>query len=463
MKLLHKSLRIYLLFSVIIFAASIPVFYFLVQDLWIEDVDESLIYQKDKIITGIGSSDFDSTTIGGFTDIASKLDLGISIVPLTTIQPDQDTIYYNELPRSKFSRDQKANTQAERNSIPKGGVFNKNGINFFDNTNSHEEPYRELRSFVHIKNQYYKILIRKDLVESADLIQSIVITEAFLFLLLLVGILLLNSYFSKKTWLPFYHLVNQLKSFKIEKGQVFKTQKSDIDEFEELNKSVLILTENNIKVFKSQNEFTENAAHETQTPLAVIKNQIDLLAQDENLSQEQAEIINRIDKNIRFITKLNRNLLLLSKIENVQFDRTEEVDLSSIVTEIIDIFNEQAELKGIKLILNLNSKPIIQSNSYLVHALISNLLKNAIKYNIPEGYIEIRLNDDSFLISNSGVNRALPKDAIFERFFKKSDQTESSGLGLAIAKQISNLLDFDLKYEFKKENDHVFSINFRLS
>lgn len=430
MKLLHKSLRIYLLFSVIIFAASIPVFYFLVQNLWITDVDESLIFQKEKIISGIGSSDLDSAAIGGFTDIASTLDLGISIIHLSTAQPDRDSIYYNI---------------------------------FYDKTRTHEEPFRELKSVVTINGQYYKILVRKDLVENADLIRSIVIAEAILFLLLLGGILALNSYFSKKTWLPFYHLVNQLKSFKIETGQVFKTQKSDIDEFEELNRSVLILTENNIKVYNSQKEFTENAAHETQTPLAVIKNQIDLLAQNENLSQEQAEIIERIDKNIRFITKLNRNLLLLSKIENVQFDRSEEVDLSSIVTEIIDIFNEQIELKGIQLVLNLNCRPVIQSNSYLVHSLISNLLKNAIKYNIPKGYVEIRLNDDSLMISNSGVNYELQKDHIFERFYKKSDQAESSGLGLAIAKQICNLLDFGLKYEFIKENIHRFSIDFRLS
>lgn len=430
MKLLHKSTRIYLLFSVIVFTASIPVFYFLVQNLWITDVDESLIFQKEKIISGISSSDLDSATISGFTDIATTLDLGISINQISTARPDKDTIYYNT---------------------------------FYDKTRTHEEPFRELKSFVSINGQYYKILIRKDLVENADLIRSIVIAEAILFLLLLAGIMVLNSYFSKKTWLPFYYLVNQLKTFKIETGQIFKTQKSDIDEFEELNRSVLILTENNIKVYHSQKEFTENAAHETQTPLAVIKNQIDLLAQNENLSQEQAEIIERIDKNIRFVTKLNRNLLLLSKIENVQFDRSEEVDLCSNVNEIIGIFNEQIELKDIQLILNLTSRPVIQSNSFLVHSLISNLLKNAIKYNFPKGFIKISLNDDSFLISNSGVNHALPKDQIFERFYKKNNQDESSGLGLAIAKQICILLDFKLKYDFEKENHHLFSVVFRIS
>ena len=430
MKLLHKSMRIYLFFSVIIFAASVPVFYFLVQDLWIQDVDESLIFQKEKIISGIGSSKFDSTTISDFTNIASKLDLGITIDPLPLSQQERDSVYYNS---------------------------------FYDNTRTHVEPFRELKSIVKIDNQFYRILIRKDLVENADLIQSIVIAEALLFLLLLTGILLLNSYFSKKTWRPFYHLINQLKSFEIDKGQVFITEKSDIDEFEELNRSVLQLTENNIKVFNSQKEFTENAAHETQTPLSVIKNQVDLLAQNENLSLEQADIIERIDKNIRYMTKLNRNLLLLSKIENVQFDRSEVVDIHSIVKEVIDTFYEQIELKGIKLTVGLSSQPNLQSNSHLVHSLISNLLKNAIKYNITNGYIDISLSGNSFLILNSGVNHSLPSDQIFERFYKKSDLAESSGLGLAIAKRICNLLEFDLKYEFKPGNIHLFVVNFKIS
>ena len=430
MKLLHKSLRIYLFFSVIIFAASVPVFYFLVQDLWIQDVDESLIYQKEKIIAGIGSSKFDLATISNFTGMASKLDLGISVDPLPSAQQERDSVYYKS---------------------------------FYDDTRTHVEPFRELRSFVKINCQYYQILIRKDLVENADLIRSIVIAEALLFLLLLAGILLLNSYFSKRTWLPFYNLINQLKYFKIEMGQTFVAEKSDVDEFEELNRSVLQLTENSSRVYNSQKEFTENAAHETQTPLAVIKNQIDLLAQDKNLSLEQADIIERIDKNIRFMTKLNRNLLLLSKIENVQFDRSEEVDVDSVVQEVIDTFSEQIELKGIKLVLKLNCQPILSSNSQLVHSLILNLLKNAVKYNIPNGYIELILSNEELRISNSGVNHALPNDQIFERFFKKSDLAESSGLGLAIAKRICNLLEFELKYEFEKDNSHLFIVNFRLS
>lgn len=428
MKLLHKTLRVYLTISVVVFAISVPVFYFLVQNLWITDVDESLIYQKTKIVAGIGASEKIPSSISEFSEIADAFDLGVSIERLEKPVAEKDSIYYNI---------------------------------FFDEVRAHQEPFRELRSVVTVDGQYYLIIIRKDLVENEDLIRSIVIAEALIFLVLLAGALLLNNYLSKKTWRPFYNLINQLNSFKIDKGLAFKIEKSDIDEFEELNRSVLQLIENNIRVFNSQKEFTENAAHETQTPLAVIKNQIDLLSQSENLSKNQADILERIDKNIRFLTKLNRNLLLLSKIENNSFDRSEDVDIHAVLMEVISIFNEQIDLNGIQLSLKLNDHPIVKSNPFLVHSLLSNLLKNAIKYNLPNGRIGITLATNSFCISNTGATQALPKHQIFERFYKKSDKAEGSGLGLAIAKQICILLEFELNYEFAEKNLHSFSVIFR--
>lgn len=310
---------------------------------------------------------------------------------------------------------------------------------------------------------HIKIIVRKDLVESADLIRGISSTQAILFLILLAGILILNSYFSRKIWQPFYSIVSKLKSFRIDQQEPITVPKTNILEFNELGKAIKGLTENNIRTYMSQKEFTENAAHETQTPLAVIKNQIDLMAQDSGLSQQQSEIITRIDKNIRLLTKLNRNLLFLAKIENEQYHKTDQADISAIVSEICSAFEEQMKLKGIMLHLIINAKPVILSNTYLLHSLATNLLINAIKYNIPNGSIEIVLNDKSLAICNTGLSQPLPENKIYQRFYKKSDQAESSGLGLAIAKRICNLLEFDLKYQFEKSNRHSFTVDFRLS
>jgi signal transduction histidine kinase len=428
MKLLHKTLQHYLTFSVVIFVVSIPMFYFIVQKLWIEDVDDSLVYQKEKIIAGILSSGLDSTNISGFTETAQKYDLGISITLVENSVPEKDSIYYNS---------------------------------FYDETRSHVEPFRELKSVVKIDGKSYKMFIRKDLVESADLIRGIALIQALLFFLLLIGIFLLNQYFAKKTWRPFYRLVERLNTFRIDKEEPIHAEKSNISEFNELNQSVAKLTENNIRVFRAQKEFTENAAHETQTPLAAIKTQLDLMAQEPGLTQKQSEFIERMDKNLRHLSQLNRNLLLLAKIDNDQFDVTEPVNLSLTLKETTGIFEEQWKLKEINVQVKIQNAPVIISNAYLMQLLFSNLVKNAVKYNIPGGFIEIELIGNIFRITNSGQKKPLPADDIFRRFYKKGEQESSSGLGLAIAKRICELLKFEISYNFQEPGNHSFVVNFR--
>lgn len=427
MKLLHKSLKLYLIFSVTIFLVSIPVFYYLVQDLWITDVDESLIFQKEKIVKTISNNDIDASAIKHFSDIASKFDIGIDVTTQPPSHIALDTIYYNTN---------------------------------YDPIRNHSEPYRELKSIVRVKGNWYEIVVRKDLVESADLIMGIVITQAILFLILLIGILILNRYFSKRIWKPFYYILSKLENYKIDSERQIEVQASDIEEFNKLNNSVQHLTKTNVKIFKSQKEFIENAAHETQTPLAAIKNQVDLLAQDNQLNKNQSEIISRIDKNIRLLTKLNRNLLLLSKIENDQFNKNEKINVASIVSQICSGFEEQIKIKDITLVLNIDENLVISTNNYLLNSLITNLLTNAIKYNIANGEIEISLLDNVLNVTNTGLEKPLPEDKMYERFYKQNTQVESSGLGLAIVKRICMSLNYEMSYQFYEPNKHSFTIRF---
>jgi len=429
MKLFNKTLRIYLVFSLLIFGISIPVFYALVQDLWMVDVDDSLYYQKEKIIEGLVKIGNDSNdVVAGFSAIAAELDLGIAVIPLQGWHPEKDSVYYKS---------------------------------FYDSTRTHVEPFRELLSFANVNGKSYRIQVRKDLVESIDLVRGIVITQAVLFLFMLTGLLFLNNYFSKIIWRPFYKLVGKLNSFKIDREQSIDPEKTDIDEFNDLNYSIKRLIENNIRIYKAQKEFTENAAHELQTPLAVIKTQAEILAQKDNLSRDQAVVIERINKNIRLLTKLNRNLLLLSKIENQQFETSEEVDIHSILAEVLSAFDEQIGLRGIALTVITNGHPVFKSNAMLVHSLLTNLIINAIKYNAEKGAIGIELAEYEFQVANTGIGRPLPADKIFERFYKTQGQAEGCGLGLAIVKRICELLKFKLEYNFKGNNIHCFAVKFK--
>lgn len=427
MKLLQKTLKLYLVFSIIIFLISVPVFYFLVQDLWISDVDDTLIYQKENIINGIEEKNMDSISIVQFSEALSKTNASISITQIPGNHLAKDSIYDND---------------------------------FYEISRQHIEPYRELKSIAEANNNWYKIIVRKDLVESEDLIQGIVFVQIVLFLMFLIGMLLLNSYFSKKTWKPFYFIISKLQSYKIDSVQPIETVPSDIEEFNTLNDSVQKLTENNIQIFRAQKEFTENAAHETQTPLAVIKNQIDLLVQDQQINKNQSEIINKISKHINLLTKLNRNLLMLSKIENNQFTKTDSVIVSGIINEIHDMFNEHIKLKKIDVVSEISNIKPIESNKQLIQSLIINLMGNAIKYNIERGTIKIVLKDNLLSFTNTGVNASLQTDRVFERFYKQSQQIDSVGLGLAIVKQICDTLGYKISYQFTFPNKHAFIVLF---
>ena len=427
MKLLHKTLRVYLTFSVIIFVLSIPLFYLLVQKLWMDDVDDSLVFQKEKIVAGISTFGFDSTKMAEFTETAHKIDLGVAITRLSNPAPEKDSIYY---------------------------------LDFYDETRAHVEPFRELSSVVKINGNTYRIKVRKDLVESADLIRGIALTQALLFFLFLTGLILLNHYFSKKTWRPFYRVVEKLNTFRIDKEKAIQPEESDIKEFNELSHSVAQLTKNNIRVFRAQKEFTENAAHETQTPLAAIKNQVDLLAQDNKLTKNQADIIGRMEKNVLRLSHLNRNLLLLAKIDNEQFALEEKVNLDAVIKEVLMVFDEEIALKNIGLNVQGDTRQFIISNAFLLQLLFSNLIKNAVKYNVADGFIAIELNESCFKITNSGKNQTLPREDIFKRFYKTGESNDSTGLGLAIAKRICELLKFDLHYDYEETGRHCFTVIF---
>ena len=427
MKLLHKTLKSYIVFSVIIFAVSVPVFYFLVQNLWIEDVDETLIYHKEQIVINLKNNALDDQSVIQFSKMLASTNSGILISKISKNLTETDSIYNNQ---------------------------------FYDDSHQHVEPFRELKSVVKINNRWYQIIVRKDLVESEDLIEAIVITQASMFLLFLIGMMVLNSYFSRKTWKPFYHIVSKLQSYKIDHEQEIETTNSDIEEFNILEESIQELTRNNIQIFKVQKEFTENAAHETQTPLAVIKNQIDLLAQDQQLNSNQAEIINKINKHISLLTRLNRNLLLLSKIENSQFKSKDSLQLSALIYEVYEMFEDHLLLKNIRFIDNISEIEPILSNKQLIQSLLINLFTNAIKYNIDEGEIEVSLTANLLSITNTGTAEALDKNKIFERFYKQSNQEESVGLGLAIVKKICDNLGYEIHYQYTIPNRHSFLIHF---
>lgn len=321
------------------------------------------------------------------------------------------------------------------------------------------EPVRMLESIFKQDNEFYKITVITSMVEEDDQIQNLLKYTILLYAALIVSILLLNNFFLRKVWKPFYKLIDQLKGYRLEKNEPIQYKKTNIEEFALLNESVEKLLRKTQQSYTDQKQFIENASHELQTPLAIAINKLELLFEDDTLSDTQAEQLQHALENLERLTRLNRSLLLISKIENDQFSTRENVDLQSVVAKIISDYSDMAEHQNIKIIFDSHRKILENINPDLTYILFSNLIKNAISHGKQGSDVSIKLTQSNFVIRNFSDISSLEDKSIFERFQKMGNNVASTGLGLSIAKSIAEKFGFALNYNFQ-EGQHVFILNF---
>lgn len=324
-----------------------------------------------------------------------------------------------------------------------------------------EEEYEEVRMFVtafycEANNKYYSLKFFTSTVESDDLVKSMLYLLIALWVGLSLTILLATKRIISRSAKPFHETLNSLKKFRLDKRQLIEFPKTKIDEYKELNESLTELLSENIKVFTEQKNFIENASHELQTPLAISISKIEMLMNDPTLKEEQLEAMNTIIQSMNRMKRMNSSLLLLSKINNKQYNESEYVDLGIVCDEVVDNFIDLAEHKGIAFNITKQEELSVFMNIELAHILINNLVKNAITHNISEGgTIDILLTKNKLKISNTGKPI---KDGvnIFDRYTSKSEDNNSSGLGLAIVKSITDLYHFDISHTYQTK--HIITI-----
>ena len=330
---------------------------------------------------------------------------------------------------------------------------------FYNPKKQIREAARYLKTGVIIAGSNYQVLIFTSKVEREDQIKSIFLVIISPVLLLLVALLLINRYITKKLWHPFRETLKSLKAFNLNQDKPFTVVESPVREFRELNQAILDISLRIRSDFREVKLFTENASHEMMTPLAVINSKLDTMLQSDRLGKEESETLIDLYKATSRLTKLNQNLLLLVKIDNNLINDQDDVDVSAILVERVAYFQELIQNRNLSVMTTLN--PVnIKTNRYLLEIMINNLLSNAIRHNHENGNIEISLSVQGMVFSNTGPSQALDPDKIFDRFYKDSN-SEGTGLGLAILKQICNRQHFGISYAYTG-NMHCFRINFEL-
>lgn len=314
------------------------------------------------------------------------------------------------------------------------------------------EPVRVLNSAFENGGKYYQLTVMSSMVEEDDLIANLLYALIFLYASLLIVIIVINNVILKKMWKPFYQNLEELKNYKLGKDKKLNVIATNVYEFKELNSALNTLINRNIATYNQQKQFIENASHELQTPLAICINKLELMAEKPTANDKELKEIGEVMDVIQRLIRLNKSLLQLSKIENNQFQNVSEVVINEVVKQQVNDFEDFASFKNITLTVVEQETLNVSMDSGLANVLITNLIKNALVHNVPDGSVFIEITQTSLKICNTSKITELEADKIFDRFFKKSSEGSNMGLGLAIVKAITDLYGFSITYSYTKKH-----------
>ncbi len=319
--------------------------------------------------------------------------------------------------------------------------------------------FRKLRFADELNGQYYIITITKSLLPNEDLIQGIGEIMLFLITALIITLVLINRWIAGMVLEPFYYTLAAIKEFNITKPGPIDLMDTNVDEFKELNSVLDKMIVKNQKDYLNLKEFTENASHEIQTPLTIIKSKAELLLQESSLDEEALNDVMHIYEAAGRLSKLKHGLSLLTKIENNQFEDSEPINLKRFLEKEVNNLEELINLKELTLEKSYKAEPILVLNYDLAYILVTNLLNNAIKHNTERGRIAVTLNESELIIENTGRPIKGDPALLFERFKKNSHTKDSSGLGLALVKKICDLYGIKIIYSVNS-NLHRMALSF---
>jgi signal transduction histidine kinase len=417
-KLLHKTTNYFLLFSVLVLLIAAPVFYYITNYFYIEETDEFLENHNKEFV------EYELPTFK------------ISDIPVWNKYNRNDLLIPSHI-------------------VSKETYFTKE---YYVKIEEENQPYREINSPIFIEGKPYTYTTKINIIKNKEFVESIAKLFFIIITILMLGVLLIVKFSSKRLWKPFYNTLQQIQGFELDKNKPPVFISSDVDEFNQLNKNLSKLITKNISVYKSQREFVENAAHELQTPLALFQTKIDTLFQLE-LNEKQSSILSSLNNDVSRLNRLNKNLLLLSKIDNDSFLEKSTFVLNDYINKHLDFFTEQAAAKNILISTEFISELSITGNSSLTEVLINNLFLNAIRHNEKDGKINIRIENNTLTFSNTGQKNSLVIDKLFNRFTKSNPSSQGNGLGLAIVKKITEINQWRISYSFADEW-HCFRVNF---
>lgn len=332
--------------------------------------------------------------------------------------------------------------------------------NVFINWIGEDEPARVLRTvFAKDDGTLWLLTVLTPSYERKELQSTIVLGCCLLLFCMLVFLGIVFIIVFSKMMRPLYRMLNWLEDYNLGTGSAKLDNPTNISEFRRLNNAVADCLERIENVYDRERRFIGDASHELQTPLAICQNRIEMMMEDPALNASQMEELMKLQQTMSESIRMNRSLLLLSKIENRQFIDKTDVCFNDIVKNLSGTYCEVFASMNVRWSYEERNRWTVYANGSLMTTLVSNLLRNAYMHNTVNGEIRMTIDDGFFSIANSGPEEPLDRDMLFQRFYRRDRNIKgSSGLGLSIVKAICEANSFLIDYSFI-DGFHIFRIS----
>ncbi|WP_353138550.1 HAMP domain-containing sensor histidine kinase [Pseudopedobacter sp.] len=290
-------------------------------------------------------------------------------------------------------------------------------------------------------------------------------------LVLLVFLILITSvldfFYSRRLLRPFWEIIDKrLVKQQFPFNLNFSSIRTSTNDFIFLDDSLQKLMVDINKAFSLEREFTSNASHELLTPISILKNKVENMLVDEDLKSPQADKLLEMSKTLDRLSRIVRALLFLARIDSGQYTKRESINIHELLQEIQTELTPLMDEKNIKSTLNINyHSPLVNLNKELIFHLFYNIVSNAIRYNVPDGYIYLTDQIDgkkySVIIRDTGIGISEDKlSTLFNRFSHAVDG-QRYGLGLSIVKSIADFFDISVEVHSRPGEGTTFILTFK--
>jgi len=334
------------------------------------------------------------------------------------------------------------------------------------------EAYRRLSTQISVNDTTYSLKIYEEVAAWENISMTILLSVVAGLLIWILLLYLLNQVAFERILKPFYNTVDTLETISKPSDFDEKFPGSKTHEINVLNQALNIMMQQISSTFEEQKKFIQNASHELLTPLSIIRQKAEkILSNSDQLDEDTVKAASDIQHTAVRLSRLSNSLLLISRVENRQFNLDEDVRISSVMSEVLDEMKDFIDMKNIHVSTNETSDFVVRGNKELIQSAVYNIMQNAVKFTPENSGIKIEIGGESgqkelkIIDEGPGISAEL-RDSLFDRFKKsnghsnKLGQNNGNGLGLSIVKSICKLHQFEYSVKNRKGSGTEVTIRF---